>query len=322
MPYQKLPKICPVCKEKANFKFIQDHRNEKGKWSLYQCPECQAQFWLPFKNPGVVHYERNYIVRDTMEPQFLYGYHKKFLKVHKNFPKGTKVLEIGCGTGDLLAKLKHRGCKVWGVDIDPVAINFIKKHFKLENAYAMSGDEFFRLPNLPKFDIVIFFELIEHLDNPLEFVQNISKLLKDDGMIVLSTPSRERVLPNLLECDFPPHHLIRWNEEALTNLFKKINFKIIRICYTDQLKFLLESLNHKFRLGLVLKTAKIFKNKDIENKGKEIVGGTILTRMVHFGAYLKDYLLCGIPAIFLLLFNKLTNHKNGDMLIWLERNHE
>jgi SAM-dependent methyltransferase len=319
IPYQKPPEFCPVCKEKTDFKFIQDHKNERGEWSLYECPECQVQFWIPFKAPGLEHYERAYIVRDTMNPKLLYDYHKHFLKIHKNFPKSTKVLDLGCGTGDLLAELKKRGCKVWGVDIDKNAINFVKKYFKLENAYPMSAEEFFRLPNLPKFDLIMFFEFLEHLDNPLDFIENVKKLLKEDGVIILSTPSRERIFANLFGCDFPPHHLTRWNEKAISNLFKKIDFEIIRISYVDQLKFLLESLNDKIRLGLVFKTAKISKSSKINDREKGIIGGTFLTRIIHFGAYLKDYLITGIPAIFLLLISKLMGYKNGDMLIWLKK---
>jgi len=316
--YQKAPNICPVCRERTNFKFIQNHKTKEGKWSLYECPKCQVQFWMPFKNPGITHYKRSYIVRDSINPQFLYGYHKKFLRTQK-FSRGTKVLELGCGTGDVLAELKEMGCEVWGVDIDPVAVNFAKNHFKLNNIYAMSCDEFFKLPNLPKFDLILFFELLEHLDNPLEFIQNVKRLLKEDGTIVMSTPSRRRILANLWQSDFPPHHLTRWNEEAISNLFQKINFRISYLAYTDQLKFLLESLNDKLRMGLVLKTAKISKNKEIDDKEEKIVGGTLLTKVVHYGAYLKDYLLTGLPAVCLLLFSKLAGYKNGDMLIWLKR---
>jgi len=268
MSYQKPPKICPVCKEEADFKFIQDYKSKEGEWSLYECSKCQVQFWLPFKNPGKTHYERGRIVRETIEPQFLYGYHKKFLKICKNFSKDTKVLDIGCGTSDLIAELRNRKCEVWGVDMDKNGINFAKKYLKLKNVYAMSCDVFFKLPNLPKFDIITFFELFEHLDNPLDFIKNINQLLKDNGTIIMSTPCRERILPNLWQSDFPPHHLTRWNEKAISNLFKKIGFKVIRVYYTDQLKFLMESLNDKFRLNLVLKTAETFKNKKIrDDKG-------------------------------------------------------
>ena len=319
MPYQKKPEICPVCTEKTDFNFIQDHQNEKGKWSLYQCLKCQAQFWLPFENPGPMHYERSYIVRESTGPQFLYGYHKKFLKLVKNIPVGSKILDIGFGTGDLLAELAKRRCNVWGMDIDKNGVEFAQNYFGLKNLYALSDKDFFNLPNLPKFDMITFFELIEHLDNPLEFIQRVSGALKEEGKVVVSSPSRERVLPNLLECDFPPHHLIRWNKESMENLFSKAGLEVEKVYYTDQLKFLLDSLNHKLRTGLVLKIAKGSKNKEFSDQGEGVVGGTIFTRFFHRLAYLKDYLIGGPLAMFLLPVSEILGYKNGDMIIFFKK---
>jgi len=315
MPYQKPLNICPVCKKKADFKFIQDYKNKWGNWSLYECSECRVQFWMPFKNPGAEYYKRNYIVENVI----LYGYHKHFLKTHKSFSKGTRVLDLGCGTGGFIAELQKKGCEVWGIDIDKNAIDFIKKYFKLENVFAMSFDEFFKFPNLPKFDVITFFEVIEHLDNPLEFIQNASKLLKEDGIIVLSTPSRERTLVNQLESDFPPAHLTRWNKEAIFNLFGRFNFNIIRISYINKFKIIFNTMSEKFNFGLVMKTMKTSKNKEIGDKESIVIKGTPLTKIVHLGAYFKDYLLWGIPAIVLFLIGRITGRKNGDMLIWLKK---
>jgi len=321
MSYQEPPNKCPVCQRDGKFKFIQDYESgNKQKFSLFECPLCDVQFWVPFKSPGLLHYEREYRVRDFMKPHLIYEYHKRALRSYRNFSKGVRVLDIGCGTGDFIAELQNKGCEVWGVDLDKNVIKFIKKYFEIENVYAMSFDEFLKIPNLPRFDIICFFEVIEHVDNLIDFVQNVSKLLKDNGTIILGTPSRERVLVNLMESDFPPHHLTRWNQKAISELFKRINFSIVEVQYVDQLKFLIESMNVRFRLNLVLKTAKIFKSPKIDDKEKVLVGGTILTRIIHLGAYLKDYLLCGVPAVILFLIGKLINRKNGDMLVWLKKN--
>jgi SAM-dependent methyltransferase len=210
------------------------------------------------------------------------------------------------------------------VDINKNVVEFAKNHFKIANVYHMSFDEFFKLPNLPKFNLITLFEVIEHLDNPLEFIQNIGKLLKDDGTVVLSTPSRERILVNTQ--DFPPNHLSRWNEQAIHNLFSKIGFKIIRVEYIQQLNAIFDCLRQFFKLniGLGLKYAKLMGNKSIEyeRRGIFIVKNTPLTKIVRGGALLKDYLLFGLPAIFLFLVGKITKRKNGVMLIWLKRKYD
>ena len=133
--------------------------------------------------------------------------------------------------------------------------------------------------------------------------------MKNDGKIILSTPSRERFLVNLAPWDFPPHHLTRWNKTAISNLFQKINFVISHIDYVEQFKLLTAAINEKFRLELVKKVARI-------SKGSR--NNTIFVKIVHFGAYLKEYILGIIPATFLWIVGKITKRNGGTMLIELK----
>ena len=233
------PEICPVCLKTSEFNFLRLYAFKDSSFSLYECSGCEAQFWLPFKNPGAEWYEEqeNYRLK---EPKIYRGYHKMFLKSHPSFAKGTRVLDVGCGTGELLGELHKRGCEVWGVDADKRDIETARKYFGLRNLYAMPLGDFFRKPELPLFDIVTFFEVLEHLDDPLEFIRNVKKILKPGGRIVLSVPSRDRMLVNLYEWDFPPYHLSRWNESAIRKLFERINFKPDYINYADAKMHFLE----------------------------------------------------------------------------------
>lgn len=304
------PIICSICKAGENFKFIRDFYKEQTKYSLYQCSECYVQFWLPQTVARRKWYEQEgnpYQIRDLVKLKVNRGYHSFFLKRYKNLSKGVRVLDLGCGTGEFLSELEKRGCEVWGLDFDREAIKIAKQRFGLKNIYALSFEEFFKKENLAKFDVITFFEVLEHLNDPLVFIQNLKKLLKPSGKIVLSAPFRERMLPNLNNWDFPPHHFTRWNRESILNLFSKCGFSISYIDYVEEFKILSESISGKFKTGLVGKSLTF-----TSNKKKSLT----IPKIVYFLGRLKDLFLGKIPAVFLWFICKIQKRKNG--IIYVE----
>lgn len=311
--FQKKPDICPICRKGREFEFIRDFENGENRYSLHQCLDCQVQFWLPMKNLGNEWYEKNnpYKIRDIIEPKIFRQYHKNFLNRHKDFPKDTKVLDLGCCTGEFIFELKKRGCDVFGVDSDEESIRIAKKHFALEKLFAMPFDEFFKKADLPKFDVITFFEVIQYLNNPLEFIENVKNLLKPDGIIVLSVPCRDRMFANLNEWDFPhTDSLTRWNKTAILNLFKKFNFNASYINYLEQFKILSESVGGKIRTGLVNKSLILSKDKN---------RFSIIPKVIYFLGRIKSYFVSVCPAFFLWITGKIFQRNNGIILIELKQ---
>ena len=146
MPRINHPKICPICREVEHFKFIRGFNKERSEYSLYQCSGCWVQFWLPLKTVGHNWYEKNspYQIRDLVGSGIYRGYHKDFLKRYKSFPQNTKVLDLGCGTGEFISELEKRGCHVWGLDFDRGATKIAKERFGLKNVYSLSFADFFQ----------------------------------------------------------------------------------------------------------------------------------------------------------------------------------
>ena len=327
MPSQLPPELCPICKEKEQFQFKEDYSENKIFFSLYECLKCDVQFWVPFKNPGPEWYK--FRKKDKKEKPILYrGYHKKFLKLYSAFLPGAKVLDIGCGRGELLNELQKLGCDCWGVDFDESVIKVAKNYFGLKNVFVADLNSFFdvNVAEFPKFDIITFFEVLEHLDNPLYFIEGVIRMLKPNGKLVMSVPSRERLFADNYYWDFPPSHLSRWNKEAVSNFFKKIGFKIMAVYYTDQFFHLRELFFQKTQLGLMkkmkIKTDDLLSN--LENK-KESHGNIIHTRsksksfIVKFLIKFKKIILSDMPVVFILLYSKLVGIKNGVMVIELKR---
>lgn len=322
MPLKPSPNICPICKKGNNFEFLRDYSLRDNDFSLYECVKCSVQFWEPFKNLGAKWYEaqEKYTTATAKEPRLYRGYHKKFLALYPVFPKNTKVLDIGCGRGEFLYELQKRGCECWGVDLTKSAIRTAKDRFNLQNLFAMKLEEFFQEKELPKFDIITSFEVIEHLDDPLSFIQGIKKHIKPKGKIILSTPSRERLMRDMYEWDFPPWHISRWNEKAMSNLFKKINFEISSIHYVDQFFHLFELFSEKAQFGLVKKINKPTQNKQISSIQTQPAQNfpskpKLFTILIQKAAKLKNFIIAGIPAFLVWGFGKIARIKNGVMVI-------
>lgn len=108
----------------------------------------------------------------------------------KSYVSGMKVLDVACGEGYGSNLMKTWGAKsVIGVDVSKEALEKANKNF------AQEGVEFINhsAEELPfednSFDVVISLETIEHLDHPEKFIQEIKRVVKPDGTILISCPN-------------------------------------------------------------------------------------------------------------------------------------
>jgi 2-polyprenyl-3-methyl-5-hydroxy-6-metoxy-1,4-benzoquinol methylase len=105
---------------------------------------------------------------------------RQVLHEAKNHPKN--ILDIGCSNGFFLELAKSKGLKIYGTEFGKNQINYLKKNLT-KNIYASERE----LIGNVKFDIITAFDVIEHLQEPEEFIKNCSKLLKEDGLLVVMT---------------------------------------------------------------------------------------------------------------------------------------
>jgi 2-polyprenyl-3-methyl-5-hydroxy-6-metoxy-1,4-benzoquinol methylase len=136
----------------------------------------------------------------------------------------------------------------------------------------------------------------------LEFIKQVKKILKPQGKIILSTPSRERVLADWNNWDFPPHHLTRWNEKSLENIFRMVGIKKNQLFYLEKYKTIAGAIDGKMRSGLVNKVA-----KDASLGIKSIW----IAKIIYLLAKTKYYVMAGIPALFICFFSNILGYKNG-----------
>ena len=102
-----------------------------------------------------------------------------------------RVLEVGCGPGRFLYECGQRGATTLiGIDRSPAAVRLAKQCFDLD-LVPKTLEEVVDEGSFPpgSFDLIFAFEIIEHVRNPLEFVQSLSALLAPDGLLFVSTPN-------------------------------------------------------------------------------------------------------------------------------------
>lgn len=106
-------------------------------------------------------------------------------RVQQMIPPGCKVLDVGCGAGELLDLLhREKGTDCYGADISAVAIEAVRKR-------GFHG-EVARLPALPfdsdAFDALVCTETLEHVTDVRRSVQEFSRVLKPGGLLIISVP--------------------------------------------------------------------------------------------------------------------------------------
>lgn len=110
-------------------------------------------------------------------------------KFASDFATGKNVLDIGCGTGIGLQFLAESAHMVVGVDYSEETIAYARKNndkgnlsFKVMDCRNLKFDD-------GKFDLVTSFNLIEHIHGQEDFVQEVKRVLKPDGIFICSTPN-------------------------------------------------------------------------------------------------------------------------------------
>ncbi len=176
--------------------------------------------------------------------------------------KGTKVLNIGVGTGGLERILDEKGVVVSCLDPNETSIERLRSTLGIGERAKVGFSQ--AIPfSCSEFDVVVMSEVLEHLDDNvlIATIEEVYRVLKEKGRFIITVPANENLLENRVICPNCGLSFHRWGhiqsftssrlEEFLCKQFSDI--KIIR-CFFGEWR----TLNWKGKIGWILKKMLIF----------------------------------------------------------------
>lgn len=210
---------CPVCQNTTHHKFVESF----NIYRMYQCPNCNVIFSYPMQSSTK---------EDDKKGPLDDVYRWEFSQSIRDIPANTnRILDIGCGTGRFLNKIKKKGYDVWGIDLNCKMVEITKKRGG-KNVYPLRIEEFReKFPN-EKFDLICFFHTLEHIVDINDFIKTVYDLLTEKGYVIFCVPNPRRFISKFVKkrlVDYPPFHFTRWSKKSLEYLFIKGKFKVIKL---------------------------------------------------------------------------------------------
>lgn len=245
------------------------------------CSNCGLEFF----DPSVSGDNKFYSALGKEESYYLHDDKTEFMYSSKYIKEGDNVLDIGSGRGAFI-KFIDKKTTYTGLELSSKAVEFAQN----ENINVLEKTiEEFSKENKYNQDVVVTFQVLEHITDIDSFIKSAMLTLKQNGLFIIAVPNNMSFIRdaqnNLL--NLPPHHLLHWNETALKYIAKKYHLEIIDI-YKEQVTNVHKTWYYSIQISkLIRKFLRIdtksvnrtFMNKIIQKTS------SILSRMAKYSSF-------------------------------------
>ncbi len=257
---------CPVC---ANTSFekhlnVTDHMITKERFNIVRCASCGFHFTNPrpansdiakyYKSEayvshssskkGVINYFYNLVRTKTLRQKLAWV---------KDVTAGNELLDIGCGTGHFLRVAKSKGFHGIGLEPDEDARNYAQEQNKVKSCpiqelYSLREDTF---------DVVTMWHVLEHVYNLNDDIQQIKRLLKNNGYLFVAVPNMNsydaRYYGEYWAAYDVPRHLYHFQKLDIERLFLNHGFELKKVIPMKYDSFYVSMLSEKYKGGNLLR---------------------------------------------------------------------
>jgi 2-polyprenyl-3-methyl-5-hydroxy-6-metoxy-1,4-benzoquinol methylase len=163
-----------------------------------------------------------------------------------HFVPNGRLLDIGCAWGGYLWRMQELGWEVYGIELNATAARFAREELGLANVRSGSFADL----DFPdgSFDVVHMSMVLEHLYDPVEALQRINTLLRNDGQFILSVPDisgfEARLFKDKCYTLQVPQHLSHFTPATVTRFLCQAGFDVEDILHQRAKKDFLQSAEY------------------------------------------------------------------------------
>ncbi len=287
---------CPPSRNESNYnRFV---LNIKKLWSsdtakVVECTQCDFAFGYPHVGGDEEFYTISTEHKGYDKYKWDYNY-----AIENLMPTQGKILDIGAGDGLFLDRL--------GPNFEKFAIegSIHTRNLLIEKGINVlqNFDEALE-KNVGTFDLIVMFQVLEHIAEFNVFLENIQKLLKPKGKFIVSVPNKASIFEKekyIPRADMIPNHINKWSEKSLAFALNKANLSVEKTIFQQNSVFEeIPALLHNYQ------------------KMKATKQNTVANMVYHIkNRNIRKYLLAiiSIPSFF-KLFPYFFKTKNANLLI-------
>jgi len=230
---------CFLCGEKARRVL-----HEKPPFKVVKCKGCSLVYVTPRLNSDEIKklYGSTYWNSDRAKD---YGYtnyladaqlylntfkmRSKLIDTYQNNP--GRILDVGCAAGFFLKVMKDKGWETHGIEVSEAVATHARSELNLPNIHI--GDASL-LENFEKnsFDVITFWDVVEHLEDPRQALSQARMLLKDQGVLIVETQNVESIFAKIMGANWQHYkheeHLYHFSPETIRRLLSEAGFQVLK----------------------------------------------------------------------------------------------
>jgi SAM-dependent methyltransferase len=203
----------------------------KNELEIVCCRACQSLYtpYSPWYSSEYFYLGYYLKPQETETPLFVKQRLEEITADFGGYRQSNRLLDLGCGAGDLLQAARKHGWQGQGLDVSSPAAKHVRELGFEVFVGELAAAEF----PAGHFDVVTAAELLEHVFDPRALVEEVTRILRPGGLFWLTTPHARGLSARLLglkwQCIWPPEHLQLFSIAGLKRLLRSAGFRDIRV---------------------------------------------------------------------------------------------